>query len=332
MDVDGLTCARETSVGLGTRILPAEGTAILLTGDKESTWSLLLKNLRAGDCVPFLGAGACHERIPLGEQMALNWGEMEGYPLADTTNLPRVMQYIATARYSGDAITLKHDFVRREISGVAAPDFSDSSQIHGVLARLDLPLYVTTNYDDFMFLALQHWRKLPRFDYSPWYVTGEGDTHDSPLTDRAYQATPRTPLVYHLHGHYERPQSLVLTEDDYIEYLVQLASDTHHHAGTTSGVLPPFVRGELRSKPLLFIGYSLRDWTFLVLFRTLLHGISDVHRRNHVSVQVDPGERVPHEARDYLEQYLKAQRVQIFWASARDFAHELSSRLGGTTS
>ena len=108
MDVDGLTCARETSVGLGTRILPAEGTAILLTGDQESTWSLLLKNLRAGDCVPFLGAGACHERIPLGEQMALSWGETEGYPLADTTNLPRVMQYIATARYSGDAITLKH--------------------------------------------------------------------------------------------------------------------------------------------------------------------------------------------------------------------------------
>ena len=205
----------------------------MLTGDQESTWSLLLKNLPAGDCVPFLGAGACHERIPLGEQMALNWGETEGYPLADTTNLPRVMQYIATARYGGDAITLKHDFVRREISGVAAPDFSDSGQIHGVLARLDLPLYVTTNYDDFMFLALQHWRKLPRFDYSPWYVTGEGDTHDSPLTDRAYQATPRTPLVYHLHGHYERPQSLVLTEDDYIEYLVQLASDTHHHAGTT---------------------------------------------------------------------------------------------------
>ena len=109
MDVDGLTCARETSVGLGTRILPAEGTAILLTGDQESTWSLLLKNLRAGDCVPFLGAGACHERIPLGEQMALSWGETEGYPLADTTNLPRVMQYIATARYSGDAITLKHE-------------------------------------------------------------------------------------------------------------------------------------------------------------------------------------------------------------------------------
>jgi hypothetical protein len=180
-----------------------------------------------------------------------------------------------------------------------------------------------------MYLALQQSRKRPRHDHSPWYVTGAADTYTSPLEDVGYAPSSVEPLVFHLHGHYTIPQSLVLTEDDYIEYLVQLAGDTHRTAGTVSGQLPAYVHGQLRSKPLLFIGYSLRDWTFLVLFRTLLHGIPDTHRRNHVSVQIDPRERSPRKARDYLERYLRAQRIQVFWDSASEFAQELSSRMGG---
>jgi hypothetical protein len=59
----------------------------------------------------------------------------------------------------------------------------------------------------------------------------------------------------------------------------------------------------------------------------LLYGIPDSHRRTHVSVQVDPGERNPEEAREYLERYLGAQHIQIFWGSASEFARELNDRL-----
>lgn len=300
--------------------------------DRERAWDLLIRNVNARECVPFLGAGACHQHIQLGAPMAEAWGKAADYPLRDTANLPRVMQYIATADYEGDAASLKRDFIAREISSVVPPNFSDPAQVHGLLARFDLPLYVTTNYDDFMYLALQHWRKRPHLDHSPWYITGEADNYQSPLSETDYTPTEAEPLVFHLHGHYRVPQSLVLTEDDYIEYLVRLASDTHRRAGVVSGLLPAYVRGRLRSKPLLFIGYSLRDWTFLVLFRTLLHGIPDTHRRNHVSVQVDPGERAPKRAREYLEQYLRAQRIQIFWGTAQEFAQDLNNRLGGTAS
>jgi hypothetical protein len=300
--------------------------------DWERAWDLLIRNLKTGECVPFLGAGAGHEHIPLGAPMAEAWGKAAGYPLRDTANLPRVMQYIATTGYRGDAASLKRDFITKEIAAVVPPNFSDPVQLHGLLAQFDLPLYVTTNYDDFMYLALQHHRKRPRFDHSPWYISGDADNYKSPLSDAGYVPSGAEPLVFHLHGHYKVQQSLVLTEDDYIEYLVRLASDTHRRAGVVSGLLPAYVRGKLRTKPLLFIGYSLRDWTFLVLFRTLLHGISDSQRRNHVSVQVDPGERSPRRAREYLEQYLGAQRIQIFWGTAQEFAQDLSNRLGGTAS
>lgn len=329
-----VSCDRVKDTSAGTRL----GEAVLTLrgsrespGDQERDWDLLIGNLRAGECVPFLGAGACHGHIPLGEQMALSWAKAVGYPMRDSASLPRVMQYVATTKYGGDAASLKRDFAAREIAEVTPPNFGDGSQVHGLLARFALPLYVTTNYDNFMYLALQHHQKRPRIDHSLWYVPSV-DSDDSPLTDAAYMPAEAEPLVFHLHGHYRVPHSLVLTEDDYIEYLVRLASDTHYRAGAAAGVLPPYVRGELRSKPLLFVGYSLRDWTFLVLFRTLLHGIPDTLRRNHVSVQVDPGERAPKRARDYLESYLKAQRIQIFWGSAQEFARDLNKRLEGSAS
>lgn len=297
---------------------------------REAAWNRLIGNIEEGDCIPFLGAGACANHIPLGGQLALTWGERMGYPLRDKTNLPAVMQYVATMSYEGDATSLKRDFARQEFDGIHAPDFGQPGQIHAVLARRHLSLYVTTNFDDFMTRALQYWRKHPRLDYSPWYGVSEGTARIGPLADPTYEPTPAEPLVFHLHGIFSDPPSLVLTEDDYIEFLVRLATDTTRRAGavTASDVLPTYVRTRLRTQPLLFIGYSLRDWTFLVLFRTLLHGIPLSQRRNHVSVQVDPGERASKSARRYLEQYFNAQRIRIFWASARDFAEELSSRLG----
>jgi hypothetical protein len=298
---------------------------------REAAWNRLIGNIREGDCIPFLGAGACEGHIPLGEQLALAWGGRMGYPLRDKTNLPAVMQYIATIGYEGDATSLKRDFLRAEFHSAQTPDFGQPEQIHSVLAKCDLSLYVTTNFDDFMTRALQYWRKQPRLDYSPWYGVGEGAARVGPLADPAYEPTPAEPLVFHLHGIFSDPPSLVLTEDDYIEFLVRLATDTTRRAGTVtaSDVLPTYVRSRLRTQPLLFIGYSLRDWTFLVLFRTLLHGIPLSQRRKHISVQVDPNERTSRRARQYLEQYFDAQRIRIFWASAHDFAEELSSRLGG---
>jgi hypothetical protein len=292
---------------------------------------LLTKNLEKGDCVPFLGAGACADYIPLGSRLAGAWADSAGYPMRDKDNLSRVMQFVATSGFAGDAISLKKEFVKREFGKVTTPDFGDPAQIHGLLAGLDLPLYVTTNYDDFMYLALQHARKTPRQDHSPWYVTGAADPFDSPLDDASYTPSPAEPLVFHLHGHYSVPQSLVLTEDDYIEYLVQLARESRRRAGVASGLLPAYVYGQLRSRPLLFVGYSLRDWTFMVLFRTLLYGIADSQRRYHVSVQIDPRERAPRKARVYLERYFLSQRIQIFWSTASEFAQQLNDRIGGTT-
>lgn len=261
--------------------------------------------------------------------MANKWGRQERYPLSDISNLPRVMQYIATMRYGGDATSLKEAFTAQELASAVMPNFTELDQIHSVLASCDLPLYVTTNYDDFMYKALQLRSKQPQQDHGRWYAGGATEKMKGPFDDPNYDPSPEEPLVFHLHGHHSVPKSLVLTEDDYIDYLVRLASETvQRDALSQTGLLPNYVYSRLRNNPLLFIGYSLRDWTFLVLFRILLHGIPQNERRKHISVQIDPQERHRNDVREFLEQYLSKQSIEIFWESAPAFAGELRTRLG----
>jgi hypothetical protein len=263
--------------------------------------------------------------------MAEKWGTQEDYPLHDVTNLSRVMQYIATMRYGGDSTSLKEAFAAREFADVELPDFTQPYQIHRVLAECKLPLYVTTNYDDFMYQALRNRRKDPKRDHSRWYVAASDDDVERPFDDPTYDPSPDKPLVFHLHGNYRVSKSLILTEDDYIDYLVRLADETFQRdARSQTSILPNYVYSHLRSNPLLFIGYSLRDWTFLVLFRILLRNIPEAERRKHVSVQIDPEERRGTEARAYLEEYFRAQSIQIFWESAPAFAELLKQRLEGS--
>nr|SBO96417.1 hypothetical protein BN4615_P5933 [Nonomuraea gerenzanensis] len=121
---------------------------------------------------------------------------------------------------------------------------------------------------------------------------------------------------------------MVLAEDDYIEYLIRLVEE-----GSTKddrSMIPPVVHAALRTKPLLFIGYSLHDWTFLVLFRTLLRDVDTSYRRRHVSVQLEPpmAEDIG-SAKTYLEEAFRERHIAIFWESTESFTSELARRMWG---
>jgi hypothetical protein len=85
-------------------------------------------------------------------------GRKFGYPLEDgsNSNLISMAQFLAL-KYS-DSIFPK-DLIVEMFKEVKAPDFTDPLEPHRALARLPLPVYITTNYDDFMSQALirQHW-------------------------------------------------------------------------------------------------------------------------------------------------------------------------------
>ena len=88
-------------------------------------------------------------------------------------------------------------------------------------ATLDLPIYITTNYDDFMARAVRARTQRPaRVEISRWH-----DRLLEPLGKyRREEPTAADPLVFHLHGHVSHDSSLLVTEDDYIDFMVSLAN------------------------------------------------------------------------------------------------------------
>jgi hypothetical protein len=287
---------------------------------RDQHWTQLLKRIDAGKCTPFLGAGASAPNLPLAEGLAKRWAEENDYPLPDVSDLTRVSQYLAVEQDPMAPKELMASEIANAIESRGRPDFADPSEPHGLLAEFDLPVYLTTNYDDFMVSALTERGKEPVREFCLWnhYVQKK---HTSVFDEAGgFEPTHRKPLVFHLHGNTEEVESMVLTEDDYLDFLVNTTRDR---------LIPPRVEEAMTGASLLFIGYSLADWNFRTLFRGLVGALESGLRRVSVSVQLDPdsaGNRDGEEAKRYLENYFNRLSMQVFWGSAEQFTTELRQR------
>ena len=126
---------------------------------EDRDWDILLRRIRDGKCTPFLGAGVNAGVLPLGSEIARQWAAQDKYPLEDGTDLARVAQFLAVS--SRDKMFPKEEIVK-SFEGVAPPDFSARDDPQGALADLPLPVYMSTNYDDFMAKALKSRGKDPK--------------------------------------------------------------------------------------------------------------------------------------------------------------------------
>ena len=132
--------------------------------------------------------------------------------------------------------------------------------------------------------------------------------------------SPANPIVFHLHGEIGRPDSLVLTEDDYLDFLIRISRD--------QDLLPPRIRQAFADASLLFLGYRIADWDFRVLWRMLVVYLETSLKRKHISVQYVPLEENATEeqkrlAAEYLDRYFGEQNIRVFWGNCREFTAEL---------
>jgi hypothetical protein len=271
----------------------------------EHDWESLCARIKTGRCTPFLGAGACVPTLPLGSEIASEWADQYAYPLPDRHDLARVAQFLAVRQ---DPMFPKEQIAAR-LQERGAPDFSNPHEPHRVLASLPLPLYLTTNYDDFMGLALERAGKAPLREFCAWNETVPVDDERPPLAP-----TPEEPVVYHLHGRLDDPESLVLTEDDYLDFLVGVSR---------RDLLPPRIQRALSDTSLLFVGYRLADWDFRVLHRGIVAAIAPSRRRLSITVQVPPSDESSEAVQQYLDSYFHNMNVRVFWGTAEEFAADL---------
>ncbi len=264
-------------------------------------------------CTPFLGAGASWPTLPMGKDIARQWAKQEDYPLPDREDLARVAQFLGVHR--SDLVAPK-ERIKREFATKGVPDFRSADEPHGVLARLPISMFITTNYDDFMVRALRAENKHPRQEICRW--NDHPEVQGAPRVvgdDIDYEPTPKEPLVFHLHGHAGIPESLVLSEDDYLDFLVAISSQRE--------ILPGVVRAAFAGTSLLFIGYALADWDFRVLHRGLVQTGAPGLRRLSVTVQLPRTDRRKRLAHQYLEKYFDLMRARVFWGNASEFSKAL---------
>jgi hypothetical protein len=281
----------------------------------DRDWENLLKKIARGNCVPFLGAGACYGALPLGGEIAREWAEKYHYPMADTGDLVRVSQFLAV-EYD---LTYPKELVLERLGSGSPPDFRAPDEPHGVLADLPLKIYLTTNYDDFMVKALGWRYKDPKREFCRWNeLIGEQPTLFDKEPD--YEPTVARPLVYHLHGHTD-PNSVVLTEDDYLTFLAAMLDPK---------LLPDQVRQPIAGSALLFIGYRMADWNIRVLLQGLRRLGQGLGGRGNLSVMVlvppEGPEGTQQKMQDYLARYYAAIDMRVYWGTARQFCGELASR------
>ena len=342
-------------------------------GSEELIWEPLLLWIRQGKVVPFLGPGINRGLLPSSAEIAHGWADQYNYPLNDRNNLPGVARFVEKKLGPGFPHAkllqiLKEELLVREkvqererlsdltltevIEGIAERHFDrDENEPHRILAELPISTYVTTNYDSFMAAALKwKWkgRKKPQRRYSLWRTDPEEAQHVE-----SWKGTEEEPLIFHMYGYDKDSTSLVLTEDDYLDFLTLVASDpwcAPHQVPQQvipqqlisqqvipQQVIPQQIRSTLTRSMLLFLGYSLSDLDCRVLFRGLVAQLRDMRpmrqkdrKWSRIAVlQLDPEERHTSredELRHFIERCCSDLEIEVIWRSVREFLIELRCR------
>jgi hypothetical protein len=298
--------------------------------------------MEEGNCTPMIGSGVSAEDgiLPSRERAASEWAERRQTPVVAParTDLATVSQFIAVdaedrAVARDELIQYLRSYLRTEHgAGLPGVDWrrgnldehvravgrqrresAQGTDCYSRLARLELPVFVTSAWNGLLEDALSAVRKEPVSRHFEWYRSLPTDP-----TDEDFDV--KHPLVYHLFGTVEIPQSLVLTEDDYFTWLRAWMKQVDKGVG-----IPDYIKPPLTDRSLVFLGYGFDDWEFRMTLQAIKGFEGRLRNTRHVGVQLQPGAlRVePEAAQDYLERYLGEDNVDVYWGSTEEFLQEL---------
>jgi hypothetical protein len=319
--------------------------------DEFEKWQSLVGFVRDKTSTPILGPGLTDSILGSRREIALRWAEKHGFPMApqDRDVLPRVSQYLITHQspaYLPVAVreATRDEILRRyeaeipaDLKDKRAWSYTDIGHVfdlltgknwegpsdspYRMLAQLRLPIYITTDITGFMRPALIEAGAEPVVRLCPW---NKWIPKDQVIYEET--PTPERPLVYHLFGHLNVPNSLVMAEDRYFDYLIGVTLN--------KSLIPSAVRAALNSTSLFFLGFQMDDWEFRVFFRFLMaqEGRDMLKFYSHAAAQIEPEEdRILdlERARKYLEEYYESENISIYWGNSEEFLRDLCRHMEG---
>ncbi|NTU83482.1 MAG: CHAT domain-containing protein [Chloroflexales bacterium] len=329
-------------------------------GRGDEKWEPLLASIRDEECTPIIGPDLAEGMIGSRRDLARHLADKFHFPLApeDREGLPQVTQFLAfhkSLQFLPVAVLqyFVGEIQRRYKDGLPCDEAVDPEKLgrkelmgllntlldhawrqrsadpaepepHCVLAALKVPIYVSADPSDLLVNALRARGKAPEVVLCPWNDDARQATSVY-TSEPDYDPTLQRPLVYQLFGSYQRPDSLVLTEDQHFDYLIGVTQN--------KDLVPSPLRSRLADTALLFLGFRADDWGFRTFLRSLISQAGGSRRDHyaHISAQIAPEEGrnlSPALAQRYLEDYFsKSANVSIYWGSADDFIRDLARKL-----
>lgn len=407
----------------------------------KTDWRAIARRIQRGKCTPIIGNHLHMNLLPKAGDLPTAWANEIAYPLGDDHSLTSLAQYLsvslgdhaakeeyiafvkayAIAQKSGQTPDQVLDKLGTRLVNIPLTKVADqmgytkngSSGINplAILARLPIPIYITTSYYNFIESTLQRVRKTPQSDSCNWLDTqrepvnsntsnplptlrqlmlqyfntselqdicfqldvdfetleGSGKSNKarelishmqrrnrildlidigkqlrphldwpkisgkiSMLGEQAgsytsifkqnpsYRPTTRNPLVYHLFGQEADPSSIVLTEDNHLDFLMRISQEKR--------LIPPVVAQSLEDSSLLLMGYRINEWDFRTLFRGLITSRRGSRRAISIAMQLEPNQYTK-EAQQYLERYFQEVEFKVYWGTSQDFLTNIISYL-----
>ena len=198
---------------------------------------------------------------------------------------------------------------------------SNPNEVHTMLAKMPVPIYINANRDNLLFDALLEQGKRPRMNVCTWAT----DEQPGQQLDPNYVPSVDEPLVFHVFGNFKYPDDLIVTEDDYFEFLMGVTRNETREAAR----IPPAVTAAIANSGWLMLGFQVDDWDFRVVLSSVLRQPGrrmGLNRRTSVAIQMNLTDEGVAFARtfDYLDRYFsKNKEVSLFWSSPEAFVNEL---------
>jgi hypothetical protein len=254
---------------------------VALDVDVSGVLELIADAVRRQQCILFLGAGVHapppegspyeyppEQRPPFGSglsrELARSCGLGERFPKEDPANLQRVALFYEIARSRRQLV----DAVRNAVQVDRQP-----SPMLRALAELGFPLVITTNYDQLFENALAAVGKQPRVAVYTPNLEATTDYRDP---------SARSPIVFKIHGDISRPDTIVVTDEDYIQFVLRMSNKDPYDP------VPLTLKFYLTGWTTLFLGYSLLDYNLRLLFKTLRWKIDSANAPDMYSVDYHP--------------------------------------------
>ncbi|MEN3333321.1 MAG: hypothetical protein V7641_2686 [Blastocatellia bacterium] len=334
---------------------PRQNTiAVTSTPNDEFDWSMILQRLRKNQLVPILGPEINRGLLLAADEISERWAKQFKYPGDDINDLPRVAKFVETTKatkaspnYHKELLidTLKNDLLERQkaqhrellkdlsltevIEDVSQSLFGDNDP-HRILAELPISTYITANYDSFTYQAIKYLKrdKNPQREHCQWrQLSGDTDYFrlDSPY--QKLKGSKDAPLIFHLYGRDDNPRTLVLTEDDYLDFLRLVSKDSER--------IPQFLKSTMTEAMLLFLGFNIRDLNFRVLFKGLIAPLRDDTLGRVAVLQIEPDENYSEhvekvkELRSFMAKDCSNLDIAPYWGTVGEFLAELRKKKDG---